>query len=263
MRRKGGSALLCTAIVLLASGCGSTLDPVAAAATKTGHEGGSFKLAMNIAAGKDVESIDGDGVFDANGTTRMTLEMLNPVTFEAAKVEAVATSENGDDVFYLKIPALTSQLPPGKTWARIDLTEAAKKQGLSPRLRGIGPASDPTQVMQLLKEVSGGVTKVGSETVLGIDTTRYHANLELTKLLELEGLPKSQVAKAPKAVAAAKIPADVWVDSDGYLRQFRLRFSMKRQWMTMRMTVTEIGAQEVSTPPADQTVDVTDEAAKG
>jgi predicted small lipoprotein YifL len=259
MRRYCGLALVLVATLLCAAACGSggtlSLDPVAAAATKTSGQGGKFEFTMSMTGDpKNNATILGDGVFDDQGTTKMDMVVDGsaPVT-----MTAIATTENGDDVFYLKSPLFQGQIPGGKTWVRIDMTEVAKKSGHpQSQLPPMGPASDPTQLMNLLEKTGSRPTKAGTGKVAGVDVTRYHADMPLRKLLELNGMPKT--TKLPEKVATATIPVEVSIDSDGYLRAVRMHLSIGGGSMTIDLTVDEIGPQQIAVPSSDDSFDATD-----
>ena len=55
---------------------------------------------------------------------------------------------------------------------------------------GLGQ-SDPPQFLAYLETVSAGVTKVGTETMRGVDTTHYHATLDLAKAVDRADVPPS------------------------------------------------------------------------
>jgi hypothetical protein len=71
------------------------------------------------------------------------------------------------------------------------------------------------------------VKKVGTETVRGVETTHYHASIDLGKALDQADIPKSlrdaekQFEKSNDA-GASTIPVDVFVDGDGYVRRISL-----------------------------------------
>ena len=83
---------------------------------------------------------------------------------------------NGTTI-YLQSPLLTSNLPKGKTWLKLDLQKAAPK-GVD--LSALTTQS-PTKLLSQL-QAAGNVTKVGDETINGTATTHYRAKLDLSKL---------------------------------------------------------------------------------
>src|SRR5437763_17124499 len=78
--------------------------------------------------------------------------------------------------FYMRFPpALASKLPGGKQWLKFDIAKLASAGGV-PGLGSLlnNPTSgNPAQLLQYLKASSGGVTKVGTQTVDGVPTTIY------------------------------------------------------------------------------------------
>ena len=93
-------------------------------------------------------------------------------------------------------PWRTSKIPTfSKPWLKVNLAQAASAAGI-PGLSSLAsnPAStDPSQLLQYLRAVSGTVTKVGSESVNVVQTTRYHAQIDLDRV--------------PDALHALKMPS--------------------------------------------------------
>ena len=121
MRRRWTVVLLAFALTSAAaavSGCGvqKTLDPVAAAATKTANAGGA-KLAMSVGvtAGGKTFDVTANGVFDKDqGDLTMDLsDALGAAGLKGAdgSVELRYLQEGGDPVMYLNMPFLSSRLP--------------------------------------------------------------------------------------------------------------------------------------------------------
>jgi len=86
-----------------------------------------------------------------------------------------------------------------------------------------GPTDPRTSLAQL--EKAGNVVKVGSDEVRGAATTRYNVLVDLRQGLDkLQGAQREAVEKVLDRVGPGGryVPADVWVDEDGYLRRFRM-----------------------------------------
>ena len=85
------------------------------------------------------------------------------------------------------------------------------------------------------------MTKVGDETIDGVDTTHYRGRLDLSKLKQLPG--------------AGTQPYDVWIGKDdGYVHRMRTGYGVGKQSVSMTMTFSDFGKDvSVTVPPQSQT----------
>jgi hypothetical protein len=209
--RRSVCALAVLPLVLAACGGGSKsgktttaspLSSVESAALKTSQAGGehlALKATAN-ASGQQV-TVDGSGVFDTKRHRGSLQVNLNAGALSATLTEVL----DGTDL-YVRSPLLASSLPKGKTWLKLDLAKAAKSKGFN--LSDL-TAQDPSQTLEYLRTLKS-VTTVGTETVGGVSTTHYRAQIDVTKL-----------SKA----AAAQVRAgtyEVWVGDDGYVHRVRV-----------------------------------------
>jgi hypothetical protein len=241
---------------IAATGCGAsaTLDPIARAAEITSLQTGvRFKLTTEIDSSSlptGSVSITGSGYMDArdrSGEITMDLSGLPGASSlpegGLGSVEAIYKYP----VIYMHMPFLASRLPEGKTWIKIDLSAAAAAGGMN--LSGLSSLgeSNPTQFIEYLRASSGGVVKLGGETLDGVPTTHYHGALQLSAVLER--LPSSDQAAAKAALEKlgtnGTIPVDVWVDAQGRLRRIELSLS-----------TAPSGASGAGTPPVGGTVTI-------
>jgi hypothetical protein len=223
--------LLACAVLPLAAGCGaedsvkSAVDPVAQAATKTA-DAGTVQLSMTgevSAAGQKVP-IDANGAFDLKGK-RGRLELTTNVPGKGdVKVE-----ERLDGlVIYMRSDALTSSLPGGKHWIKIDLQALGKQSGIDlGQLQQLGGGTDPTQFLGYLK-TAGKVEKVGSEDIDGTPTTHYTATIDLDKLADSAGDAPSSVRQLEQLTGEKTIPTDVWIDGQGRARRQKIEYSAQQ-----------------------------------
>jgi hypothetical protein len=217
------------------SGCGAsaTLDPVARAALLTSRqEGARVSLKMQF----DSPLIPGGFAITADGYVdqRHRSAQMN-VSLAGIPGASALTGEGGASiemimqypVIYMKMPFLSSKLPEGKSWLKLDIAKAAQAAGINAAQLSSLNQTDPTQFLQYLRASSGNVTATGSETLFGVPTTRYHATLQLSHVLDQ--LPDAQRAAAKamleKLGNAGAIPVDVWVDAQGRLRRMQMSIS--------------------------------------
>jgi hypothetical protein len=134
---------------------------------------------------------------------------------------------------YLRSPLLAAAIPSGKTWMKLDLEKLGRSQGVdfSALL-----SQNPTQTFTQL-QASRNVTKVGEETIDGVDTTHYRGRLDLTKLKQLQG--------------ATAQPYDVWIgNDDGYVHRMKLGYSVNGQSMSMTMDFSDFGKGVIVAVPS-------------
>jgi hypothetical protein len=273
---------VCFALALIAltgalSACGSgvrsTVDPVAAAATKSQKAGGfSATTSVTVSAEGHRFTMTGYGLF-GDGKGEMELDMsdlLNQTGAPAgtdSTIKAIYLTENGDPVMYMKLGFLSAFMPGGKSWVRVDLAKAGKAAGLDfDKLLG-GANQSPSDMLSMLRS-AGQFSEVGSETIDGVETTHYHGLVDLQQAAAAKGVGADAIQRLLDLGAPTQYPADVWVDKDDYVRQYKTSYAMttggKSMSLSMTMGMSDYGTPvEVSAPPSDQVFDVTDLAAKG
>ena len=292
--RKGPTppALVTIAVVISAlavSACGSSnsgngsasvsgiSDPVAKAATVSNSAGGykmDFTMAIKSPALPSTITATGNGTFnsgDRKGTVNMSMDYGSIPQISQVLGSSTLTMQEIIDgtTFYIKLPsALMSKLPGGKQWMSLNLKQLGSASGIP----GIGSllnnptSSNPAAMLKYLRAVSGGVTKVGTATVNGHQTTEYKATIDFAKYPSL--VPASQRAAAQQAITAlerlAKLkafPVTVWVDDNNLVRRMQFAFnetiaqagSIQTQ---MTLNITGYGSQPAPTiPPASEVMD--------
>jgi hypothetical protein len=273
----GGSALA-------VSGCGSSgssssgsNDAVALAATRSTNVAG-YRMTMNMQISSpalpQTLTATGNGTFDIKdkaGEFSLAMDLgSNPQIQQVLGGSTLRIDEilKWPDI-YMKLPAaIAGQLGgSSKPWIKIDITKAAAAAGV-PGLSSLtnNPASsDPSQMLQYLRAVSGDISNEGKEQVGGLDTTHYKATIDLNKVPN--ALPASSRAAGRQSVSAltkmlgkSTLPVEVWVDGQHLVRQMKMSFdsSTQSQSVTIGMTlnIPEYGPQPAPTlPPADQVND--------
>lgn len=191
-----------------------------------------------VAAGQAV-TLSGAGDFD-NASHQGSMH----VDFSVAGLTGTIDEVLDGTTIYLKSPLISGSLPQGKTWLKIDLTKALASKGidLSSLL-----FQNPSQALAQLQS-SGDVTKVGDETVDGVDTTHYRGRIDPAKI--------PQGAKIQSLTNARYGPYDVWIGKDdGYVHRVVLAYSFKvqgakREAITMTMGVSDYGKSVTVTVPS-------------
>jgi len=190
------AALLAVPLVLAACGgskkatsTSAALSAVEAASVKTVQAGSEHvTLTASASAGGQTIALSGSGAFDTN-KRRGALHIDLSAGTLTAPLEEVLVGRYA----YIRSPLLTTALPPGKKWLKVDLAKAGKAGGFNLSLLA---AQDPQQALAYLRKLKS-VTLVGKETVGGASTTHYHA-------------------------IAPGSTYDAWVGDDGYVHQVRV-----------------------------------------
>jgi hypothetical protein len=250
------------------SGCGAAnsvkqaVDPVAKAAEVTSKVPGyklSAVVSIDTAAGPVKTTMS--GVMDrATRTGAMTSQESiagHPFTM-SERLSGLTVYMNASG-----IPG-ADQLTHGKKWLKMDMSRAFGSMGLGSLST---TNSDPSQFVDYLRAVSDGTRKVGTDTVRGAATTRYHAVIDLRKYPNV--VPASQRTTAQHAISTLEsatgshtMPMDVWIDGSKLVR--RVSFAMaecvnsQKVHMNMTMDLYDYGPQpSAQAPPSSQTFDLT------
>ena len=267
------------ALALFGSGCGASataLDPVAQAAEATSKAGGAhMALAIQFtSAGLATPfTLSGGGFFNyrtQEGT--LTLEASGlPASASAVlppgrlRIEELFKSET----VYMSSPLLDGHLPGGAHWLKLDVGRFAQAAGLDLRQLA-GGKSNPAQFLQYLRAISGAPQALGSELVRGVQTTHYHATVDLSKVASaLSASQSSQLRSAlAKLIAQAgtsRVPVDVWVDGRGLVRRLALAMTLatgaRQAQFGMTLELFDFGpTPAVAPPPASEVFDATQAA---
>ena len=281
-RRAAVAAALATAAVAaVTAGCGGgstnsalSLDPVAAAATKTQDAGAArirFAVAMSGLAiqGKTIR-MHGTGAIDGT-SAEMSFRLpslagqLGPKLEKLgnASLKEVALEQDGDYVMYMKLGFLSSQLPEGKHWIKLDVSKLGKSAGLDLGKLMSGSQLQPGDLLSMLKAEGAKVQKLGSARIDGSATTRYRVKVDMAKALQSKGLTSpllSGIASQMRTVAE-----DVWVGGNGLVRRVELAYSLPQVGhLAMTMDLYDYGAHlSIAAPPSSAVFDATQFAQQG
>jgi hypothetical protein len=115
-------------------------------------------------------------------------------------------------------------------WIKLDLPKDSAGAGTG--FSGI----DPTKLLDYLRRVSNDVTKVGTETVRGAETTHYRATIDLP--------------------GGGSLPIDVWIDDQGYARKATLDADASGSHLNVVFEMYDFGAPvNVDAPPSSEVTD--------
>jgi hypothetical protein len=196
------------ACALVTAGCGSgasssaiQAEPISfeelaqSASTSADATSGrfSFDMAMTFPGADEQLSFSGEGAFDAaskrasfavdmsafakllggfasalgGGNATGLPDFDDPAGW---KIEVV---QDGD-VAYLRFPAIAAQLPNGKTWIKASEGDAKVGDFDFHELESFS-SSDPRELLDVLRSLSGDLETVGTERLRGVETTHYRA----------------------------------------------------------------------------------------
>jgi hypothetical protein len=138
-------------------------------------------------------------------------------------------------------------------WLHLDPARTAGETSIAEELGQI----TPTQIVATLR-ASDRVERVGSEDVRGVQTTRYRATVELTRLAALAPPSERAAARAQSAaltrfLGGPSYPIDVSIDRNHIVRRIRstMTVAVKGNPVTMK-TMTDMygfGPKSRTLPP--------------
>lgn len=139
-------------------------------------------------------------------------------------------------------------VPPGIEWLKLDsrvfgASEIAQR--------------DPSASIDALRGASGKVKRVGSEKIRNVQTTHYRVTLDLEKAVaNAPEAERDRVRTSVAVLGTSSVPADVWIDGKGRLRQLRLRFKGDSVASPGSVTFTffDLGSHVTVTRPDPSTV---------
>jgi len=275
-------AVAATAAVTAGCGGGSTssavqLDPVSAAASKTQNEGAVRVHLRMVVSGKGQKvRMRGTGAFDG-GSAEMSFKLgsmpgrmglpsgaASMAQLAHTTMKEVALEQNGDYVIYLRIPLLSSELPGGKAWVKLDLSKLGKSEGIDLGQLTSGGQLQPNDLLGMLEGEGAKVQTVGPATIDGVATTHYRVTIDLAKALESSGLTSPMLKDLAGRVKTAS--ENVWIGKDGLVRRVQFAYGVPRKAMRIAMTMDlyDYGAQiSVAAPPSSAVFDATQLAQQG
>lgn len=216
MRRLVIACVLALAFPTIAQ---TAANPVIAAAKRTATaKTATFQMSITT-------TIPGHGRSTLTGTgaqrgSSVKLSMRANAQGVAFKMDAVLLSERGAYVMYMRSPVFQPQLPPGKSWIRLDLTKQAANLGVD-----FVALVSASQTFAPLEKGVVSTKRIGREVVAGMSTTHYRAVLDIRRAARaVPGFGK-QVAALEEltGVRLGRSTYHVWVAGDGRIR--RIRFS--------------------------------------
>ena len=264
-------AAVAAAFVLLGSASTPGSDPIAQAATLSSTAPGyRMNLAMSIGGSALTQPITayGSAIVDLRDQAE-SMSLTMDLSGEPAAAQALGSTamniriiqEHG--TVYMRMPATVMRAIPGlggKQWLKMDISKIAGAPGLS-SLNSDPTISDPSRMLDYLRAESSSITNEGYQRIDGVQTTHYHAILDLSNVAA--NLPPSEQASVQQALSAleqeagvAGVPIDVWVDAQHLVRRIGMSISLHTAngasgSVAMTADLTDYGAQPQPTLPPD------------
>jgi hypothetical protein len=238
------------------------------AAAKTGH----VEMSVDTVANGQETHFGATGAFDADRhlfSTSLDLSSLFAATMHSpsnnAANSALGSTANviaSDNVVYLDFPLFARLVGVQTQWMSVPASTGASTFDVA----------DPSAFLDFLHGAGGEVTDLGREQIRGVDTTHLHASVKLRDALnsatgaERDRLQRAidQLGQSGSALLDAEMPADVFIDDNGMVREIAFDFSVPDTTgstaakATLTVDLYDFGtAVAIDPPPADQVTDVT------
>jgi hypothetical protein len=215
---------------------------------------GGRKVTMHVDGVVDL-GLSGDAVLHFDGGDAAPFDM------DARLVDGIAYFDFGG-IFDAAGEDRPAELE-GVSWLKLDLSSLieAAEQGTTPP----GSSNPANQLDVLRGVVKGSIETVGTEVVVGVETTHYRAEVDADKAIEQ--LPeefKEEFADIPGFEESLEgfddFPIDVWIDGDGIVRRQRTRTSHTVDGKTVKQTTSfeYVGfgvPLDVEAPPEEEVFD--------
>ena len=203
----------------------------------------SFDMAFAFAGADEPVALSGEGAFDAaSKRASFSVDMSSLAKLLGGFVAGFPGADKSElpdfddpagwkieivqdgDAGYVRLPAIDSQLPEGKTWVRGTAGDV-KAGGFDFKELDSFTQNDPRDVLEALRALSGDIETVGSDELRGVETTHYRALLDPAELVEEATARKSDAASVFDQLSqsgVAEVPLDIWIDGNGLVRKLAL-----------------------------------------
>lgn len=266
-----------------ATSSGDSLQALLDASQKT-TDAGSARMTVDLTIATTHRTIHITGTAEYEMAKNDPKSVREHLTFQipsfapgvpGGEIEMILDQGDNGPVIYFQAPMITAFLGATTPWVKLDPSELPQADG---NLGAAAGAANPAAVLALMKD-SLSVKQAGSGTVDGADATHYIATVDLMKVLSHVAAlaPGADPAKTSPALSSARdqleklglltIPADIWVDGDGYLKQLHIAVDVKdpssadgaRTSIQLTLTLSDIGSQfSIAAPPSSQVTDIAD-----
>lgn len=266
-----------------ATGSGDPLQAILDASQKT-TDAGSARMTLELTIATPDRTVEITGTAEYEMPKSDPTSLREHVTFQipsfapgapSGEIEMVLDQGDAGPVIYFHAPTITALLGASTPWVKVDPSKLPQTDA---KLGAAAGAANPAAALALLKD-SLQVRQAGSGTVDEVDATHYIATIDLMKVLShvADLVPGADAAQMSPALSSTRaeleklgfltIPADIWVDGDGYLKQLHIAVDFKDPSSTegattsleLTLTLSDIGLHfSIVAPPSSQVTDITD-----
>jgi hypothetical protein len=232
------AALGCAA----ATGCGSGGEDVDADAIRDAVETTERRGPMRVAFRGSVERPSDDGPLEFTGTghdhpAQRSSDFRTAAGAFAEELPAFDASDLDSRIVklgpvYYVSSALVAQIAGRGKLLELDVREIGQSSGEDAAVLAQTNQSSPGQVFEYARAAKA-TEEAGSETVGGVETTRYSGSVPLDEVAErVPAEERKAVADNARrirdGVAEDTIPIEVWVDEAKLIRKIRLTYEFER-----------------------------------
>jgi hypothetical protein len=169
-------------------------------------------------------------------------------------------------LMYMKFDADPPE-PGMESWYVTDLAQQAEDLGMDSSVldQPAGFGGGPISYIEQLKGAGADVEATGTETIDGVEVTRYDGTID--PLVALDNADPDKRDELERMLdqtgVAGPMPFSAWVDDDGIVRRIRQEFSTDSELMSMRMVqvidLYDLGEPvTITPPPPDQVRDASE-----
>ena len=209
-------ALALVALLALAVSAQAATNPVLSAVKRSSDVRSSkLRMSVTIAGGGIRQTMTGTG---SQSEGSVSLSMRMSVAGRPVKIDARLLEQNGSYVMFMRSPLFASQLPVGKKWVKIGLSQQAANAGID-----FSSLVDTAQTLGPLEKGLVSTKRLGRDTVAGRPATHYRAVVDLQRAARAIPAYGKQIAALQKATGLelGRSTQHVWVGGDGRVRQIR------------------------------------------
>jgi hypothetical protein len=244
---------LLAGLLLALAGCGGggeSSSAIVQDAAKTA-QAGSLKADFTIEGGGAEGT--GSGVFNTGADRSGRSSLLIKAANHRSTLKTIVTG----NVLYMRSRVFAQAgVASAQQWVKLDLGRLAQQRGVD--LSSLVNASPtPTTALAYLRGTKD-VKKIGPESVKGVDTTHYQATVDLAQAAaKSNGAGRDSINRVMRLSGVKKLPVDVWVDGDGYLRKVAWsEHTSPGTAAKVTMLLHDFGSPVTIEPPSGKVIDL-------
>ncbi|GAA4844667.1 hypothetical protein GCM10023201_39620 [Actinomycetospora corticicola] len=198
---------------------GATTDAGAAESIRTAArataaaDGATVRVASSGPARDRSITTTGSGVLDFRGRTASTALRLG----DLGRVDALAV---GRTAYGALPPRAINDISRGRQWVAVALDDVDTGLFADTVIQlGYGLTGNPADLMTLLLAIRDEVVVVGPETIADVPTVHLRGTVDLARLRAIAPDLGPVVDRARTELQLTTLPVDVWLDTEGKVRQ--------------------------------------------